>query len=132
MNTLASGDGRVGTRRGAELPGRHSECQLMNHIATDVLSGKSRVLTVRGEPGIGKTALLDYLVGGATGCRIARAVGHESEMELAFAGLHQFCAPFLDRLPRLPQPQRDALGTAFGLSGGSPPDRYLVGLAVLS
>ncbi|MFL5899675.1 MAG: AAA family ATPase, partial [Solirubrobacterales bacterium] len=85
-----------------------------------------------GEPGIGKTALLEYLVGGAPECRIARAVGHESEMELAFAGLHQFCAPFLDRLPRLPQPQRDALGTAFGLSGGSPPDRYLVGLAVLS
>jgi hypothetical protein len=104
----------------------------MDHLAGDVLAERSRVLVVRGEPGIGKTALLEYLVGGAAGCRIARAVGHESEMELAFAGLHQFCAPFLDRLPRLPEPQRDALGTAFGLSAGSPPDRYLVGLAVLS
>jgi DNA-binding CsgD family transcriptional regulator len=104
----------------------------MDRIATDVLAGKSRVLVVSGEPGVGKTALLEYLVAGAAKCRIARAVGHESEKELAFAGLHQFCAPFLDRLPRLPKPQRDALATSFGLSAGSPPDRYLVGLAVLS
>jgi len=90
------------------------------------------VLVLRGEAGIGKTALLEYLVERASGCRIARAAGVESEMELAFAGLHQLCAPMLDRLERLPGPQRDALGTAFGLSTGEPPDRFLVGLAVLS
>ena len=87
---------------------------------------------VRGEPGVGKTALLDYLAGQAPGCRVARAVGVQSEMELAFAGLHQLCAPMLDRLERLPVPQRDALRTAFGLSAGPAPDRFLVGLAVLS
>ena len=87
---------------------------------------------VRGEPGVGKTALLDYLDEHASGCRVARAVGVESEMELAFAGLHQLCAPMLDRLERLPAPQRDALRTAFGLSAGAAPDRFLVGLAVLS
>ena len=87
---------------------------------------------VRGEPGVGKTALLEYLVEQASGCRVARAAGVQSEMELAFAGLHQLCAPMLDRLERLPAPQRDALRTAFGVSPGSAPDRFLVGLAVLS
>jgi hypothetical protein len=87
---------------------------------------------LRGEPGVGKTVLLGYLVQRASGCGIARAVGVESEMELAFAGLHQLCASFLNRLERLPGPQRDALGTAFGLRGGDAPDRFLVGLAVLS
>jgi DNA-binding CsgD family transcriptional regulator len=90
------------------------------------------VLVVRGEAGIGKTALLEHLAGRASGCRIARATGVESEMELAFAGLHQLCAPFLDRLDRLPAPQRDALGTAFGMQDGAAPDRFLIGLAVLS
>jgi len=97
-----------------------------------VRAGESRVLVVRGEPGVGKTALLDYLVGRAPGCRVERAAGVQSEMELAFAGLHQLCAPMLDRLDHLPKPQRDALRTAFGLSAGPPPDRFLVGLAVLS
>jgi len=97
-----------------------------------VRAGESRVLVVRGEPGVGKTALLDYLVGRAPGCRVERAAGVQSEMELAFAGLHQLCAPMLDRLDHLPMPQRDALRTAFGLSAGPPPDRFLVGLAVLS
>jgi hypothetical protein len=87
---------------------------------------------VRGEPGVGKSALLDYLAERASGCRVARAAGIESEMELAFAGLHQLCAPMLDRLQRLPAPQRAALRTAFGLSSGSAPDRFMVGLAVLS
>jgi DNA-binding CsgD family transcriptional regulator len=87
---------------------------------------------MRGEAGVGKTALLDYLVANATSCRIARAAGVESEMELAFAGLHQLCAPMLDRLTVLPGPQADALGTAFGLSAGRAPDRFLVGLAILS
>jgi DNA-binding CsgD family transcriptional regulator len=97
-----------------------------------VQAGQSRVLVVRGEPGVGKTALLDYLAGRASGCRVARATGVQSEMELAFAGLHQLCAPMLDRAGRLPAPQRQALLTAFGLSAGPAPDRFLVGLAVLS
>jgi DNA-binding CsgD family transcriptional regulator len=90
------------------------------------------VLVLRGEAGVGKSALVDYLVGSAPGCRIARASGVESEMELAFAGLHQLCVPMMGYLDRLPGPQRDALAVAFGLSTGSVPDRFLVGLAVLS
>jgi hypothetical protein len=81
---------------------------------------------------VGKTVLLDYLADRARGCRVVRAVGVQSEMELAFAGLHQLCAPVLDRLDRLPVPQHDALRTAFGISAGPRPDRFLVGLAVLS
>jgi predicted ATPase len=96
-----------------------------------VRAGESRVLVVRGDPGTGKTALLDYLAGRASGCRVARAVGVQSEMELAFAGLHQLCGSMLDHLDDLPEPQRDALRTAFGISAGSAPDRFLVGLAVL-
>ena len=87
---------------------------------------------VRGEAGIGKTALLRFLVDRADGCRVAPAAGVESEMELAYAGLHQLCGPYLDRPRGLPPPQRNALGTAFGLRSGSPPDRFLLGLAVLS
>ena len=87
---------------------------------------------LRGEAGVGKSALLEYLVQRAAGCSIARAAGVESEMELAYAGLQQLCAPFLDRLERLPGPQRGALGTAFGLRDGGAPDRFLVGLAALS
>ena len=89
------------------------------------------MLVVCGEAGIGKTALLDHLAGRASGCRVARATGVQSEMELPFAGLHQLCAPMLDRAERLPVPQREALRTAFGLSAGPAPDRFLVGLAVL-
>jgi DNA-binding CsgD family transcriptional regulator len=90
------------------------------------------VLVLRGEAGVGKTALLDYVLERASGCRIARAVGVESEMELPFAGLHQLCAPMLGRLEHLPAPQRDALQVAFGLSEGDAPDRFRVALAVLS
>ena len=86
---------------------------------------------VRGEPGVGKTVLLDYLAGQASGCLVARAAGVQSEMELAFAGLHQLCAPMLDHAQSLPVPQREALRAAFGLSAGPVPDRFLVGLAVL-
>ena len=88
--------------------------------------GESRVLVVRGEPGVGKTALLDYVAGRASGWRVARATGVQSEMELAFAGLHQLCAPMLDRAERLPAPQREALLTALGISAGPAPDRFLV------
>ncbi len=86
---------------------------------------------VRGEPGVGKSALLEYVAGRASGCRVARAAGVQSEMELAYSGLDQLCAPMLDRVDRLPKPQRDALRTMFGLAGGAAPDRFLVGLATL-
>ena len=105
---------------------------MLDQLVASVRAGLSQALVLRGEAGIGKSALLDYLVQHAPGCGIARAGGVESEMELAYAGLQQLCAPFLDRLERLPGPQRGALGTAFGLSDGDAPDRFLVGLAVLS
>ncbi|MBP2326607.1 DNA-binding CsgD family transcriptional regulator [Kibdelosporangium banguiense] len=114
------------------LRGRHGECAALDQLLADTKTGQSQVLVLRGEAGIGKSALVEYLVAGAAGCRIARAAGVESEMELAFAGLHQLCAPLMGYLSRLPDPQRDALTIAFGLSTGSPPDRFLVGLAVLS
>jgi hypothetical protein len=95
-------------------------------------AGRSQVIVLRGEAGIGKTALLSFLLERAVGCRVGRAAGVESEMELAFASLHQLCSPFLDRLSKLPDPQQEALGTAFGLRSGSAPDRFLVGLAVLT
>ena len=94
--------------------------------------GESAVLVVRGEAGVGKTALLEYVAEQASGCRIVRVAGVESEMELAFAGLHQLCAPMLDGLDGLSGPQRDALRVAFGLGGGDAPDRFLVALAALS
>ncbi|MEQ4722522.1 AAA family ATPase [Nonomuraea sp. B19D2] len=115
-----------------QLRGRQTECETLDQLVATVQAGHSSVLVLRGEAGIGKTALLDYARSSASGCRTARVVGVESEMELAFGGLHQLCAPFLDRLGRLPEPQRDALRTAFGLSAGTPPDRFLIGLAVLS
>ena len=121
-------------RRGpaTELTNRHHERGVFDQLINAVRAGESRVLVVRGDPGVGKTVLLDYLVSRAPGCRVARAVGVQSEMELVFAGLHQLCAPMLDHLELLPVPQRGALRTAFGLSAGPPPDRFLVGLAVLS
>ena len=105
---------------------------MLDRLIEAVRAGESRALVVRGEPGVGKTALLDYVAEQASGCRVLRAAGVQSEMELAFAGLHQLLAPMLDRLDRLPVPQRDALRTAFGVSAGSAPDRFLIGLAVLS
>ena len=117
--------------RAARLQGRRAELSVLDGFVEGVRAGESRVLVVRGEPGVGKTALLDHLTARASGCRVARAAGVQSEMELAFAGLHQLCAPMLDRLGGLPGPQRDALLTAFGISAGPAPDRFLVGLAVL-
>src|SRR3954447_18444232 len=114
------------------LLGRRSESETLDRLLEAVRAGESRALVIRGDPGVGKTALLEYVVEHAMGCRVARAAGVQAEMELAFAGLHQLCAPMLDRLERLPGPQRDALGTAFGLSAGPAPDRFFVGLAVLS
>ena len=118
--------------RPAMLIGRRLECRALDRLAGAVRGGESRALVVRGDMGVGKTALLGYLAGRATGCRVARAAGTQSEMELAFAGLHQLFAPMLDRLENLPAPQQDALRIAFGMSPGPAPDRFLVGLAALS
>jgi DNA-binding CsgD family transcriptional regulator len=98
----------------------------------DALGGRSHVTVLRGEAGVGKSALLDYLSGRAAGWHVASAAGVESEMELAYASLHQLCAPMLDHLGLLPAPQRDALATVFGRSAGAAPDRFLVGLATLT
>ena len=112
--------------------GRASELALLDGLIAAVGRGESRAMVLRGEAGVGKTALLEYVVQRASACRVMRAAGVQSEMELAFAALHQLTAPVLDRLERLPEPQRDALCTAFGLSAGTAPDRFLVGLAALS
>jgi DNA-binding CsgD family transcriptional regulator len=119
---------------GAEpaLRGRRRECEALDRLLSSARSGRSAVLVLHGAAGVGKTALVRYLVERAGGFRLARVVGVESEIELAYAGLHQLCLPFLDRLDRLPPPQRDALGTALGLRTGEPPDLFLVGLAVLT
>jgi DNA-binding CsgD family transcriptional regulator len=114
------------------LRGRRSECDALDRLIDAVSAGESRVLVVRGDAGMGKTVLLDYVAGRAPGFLMVRAAGVQSEMELAFAGLHQLCAPMLEHLDRLPVPQRDALRTAFGISTGAPPDRFLVAMAVLS
>src|SRR5262249_38189457 len=116
----------------AGLLDRVSERELLERLVAAVRAGESRVLVLRGEAGGGKTALFGHLSAAAEGWRVPRAAGVESEMELALAGLHALCAPMLHRLGHLPGPQRDALSTAFGLSAGPPPDRFLVGLAVLS
>ena len=117
--------------RASGLLGRRSEREMLDRLLANVRAGQSQVLLLRGEAGVGKSALLDYLLQQASGCHIARAAGVESEMELAYSGLHQLCAPMLDRMERLPGPQREALGTAFGMSAGAVPDRFFVGLAVL-
>jgi hypothetical protein len=114
------------------LRGRATECARLDELLSAVRAGHSGALVLRGQAGIGKTALLDYVSMHAHGCRIVRAVGVESEMELPFAALHQLCLPLLDGHGWLPPPQRDALRTAFGLSSGPQPDRFFVGLAVLS
>ena len=114
------------------LTDRDGEREVLDRLVDAVRAGESRVLVIRGDPGVGKTVLLDYVAERAGGCRVARAAGVHSEMELAFAGLHQLCAPMLDCLDQIPAPQRDALRTALGLAAGPPPDRFLVGLAVLS
>jgi DNA-binding CsgD family transcriptional regulator len=119
-------------KAGVGLRGRAEECARLQALVGEVRQGDSRSLVLRGEAGIGKTALLEYLIGLASDMTIARAVGVESEMELAYASLHQLCAPLLHRLERLPPPQREALSVVFGLSGGAPPDRFLVGLGTLS
>src|SRR3954451_3316924 len=114
------------------LRGRQRECAVLDELVAAIRRGEGRSLVVRGEAGIGKTPLLEHLVASASGVTLGRAVGVESEMELAYASLHQLCAPLLDRLERLPPPQRQALEIVFGLSAGAAPDRFVVGVAVLS
>src|SRR5215471_19224918 len=113
MDTRAPGPaGRLNLR------GRACECALLDDLVADVRGGESRSLVLRGEAGIGKTALLEYLIASAPDMTVVRAVGVESEMELVYASLHQLCAALIDRLDRLPAPQRDALRIVFGLSAG--------------
>lgn len=105
------------------LLGRRNERAVLDALFDAVRAGRSGALVVRGEAGVGKTALLEYAIESASGLRVVRAVGVDSEIELAFGALHQLCAPMLDRLERLPGPQRDALAVTFGLSSGAAPDR---------
>src|ERR1700722_8206506 len=130
-NAGAMGEDSQRRGRANGLSNRRGECAVLDQLVNAVRVGGSRVLVVRGEPGVGKSVLLDYLARGASDCRVMRAAGVESEMELAFAGLHQLLSPVLDHGKGLPVPQREALRTAFGLSAGPAPDRFLVGLAVL-
>ena len=116
----------------AMLRGRRDERAVLDGLLDEARAGRSGVLVLRGEAGIGKTALLEHAVASASDFTLLRAVGVESEMELAFAGLHQLCAPVLEFVDRLPGPQRDALEVTFGVSGGPVPDRFLVALATLS
>src|SRR5215468_3354418 len=97
---------------------RRSERELLDQVIAGVRAGQCRVLVLRGEAGVGKTALLEFVAERAAGCRVARAVGVQAEMELAFAGLHHLCAPMLDSAGALPAPQQNALHVAFGLQGG--------------
>jgi hypothetical protein len=127
MTTLRPVSGKASTLRG-----RRSECAQLDELLAAVREGESRTLLLVGEAGVGKTALLEYLVEAAPDLHVVRVAGVESEMELAYAGLHQLCAPMLDRLGRLPVPQREALEIVFGRASGPPPDRFLVGLGVLS
>jgi DNA-binding CsgD family transcriptional regulator len=121
----------MATERSPEFRGRVSECAVLDRLLDDVRGGHSAVLVIRGEAGVGKTELLRYVARQASGCRIAQISGVEAEMELAFAGLHQLCAPMLEQIDALPEPQKDALRVALGASQGNPPDRFLVALATL-
>lgn len=122
----------VPTRAGAiELRGRSREQAALDELLRKLRRGESGVLVICGEPGVGKTALLKHVIEAASDLRVVRAVGVESEMEFAYAGLHQLCGPMLDRLTRLPDPQRESLSKVFGLSVGPAPDPFLVGLAAL-
>src|SRR3954451_5114732 len=114
------------------LLGRAPECEILDRLLANVRGGQSGVMVIRGEAGIGKSALMDYCAAEATGFHVTQISGVESEMELAYAGVHQLCAPLFARLDDLPVPQRQALSVALGLAPGTTPDRFLVALAVLS
>src|SRR4051812_44481455 len=114
------------------LRGRAKECVVLDDVLSAIRRGESRSLVLRGEAGIGKTALVDHMIAAAEDLTVIRAAGVESDMELTYASLHQLCGQLLDRLERLPAPQREAMEIVFGLRTGGVPDRFLVGLAVLS
>src|SRR5437868_151991 len=116
---------------GSMLRGRRDECAVLDGLVDGARAGRSGAVVVPGDAGVGRTALIEYVIASASDLGVMRAVGVESERELAFAALHQLCVPVLDRLERLPGPQRDALRVTFGLSEGPVPDRFLVGLAAL-
>ena len=116
---------------GEHLLGRHREREALDRLLQAARNGSGGVLVLHGEPGVGKTALLEYAVEASPAFRVARTIGVEGEMELPFAALQNLCSPFLELMQRLPQPQRDALAVAFGLSAGPSPNPFLVGLAVL-
>lgn len=118
--------------RGQRLRGRASECEALRGLISTARAGSSQVLVLRGEPGVGKTELLRYVVEQAAGIRCVHVAGVQSDMELAFAGLQQLCTPLMEHVDELPEPQREALAVAFGQGVGPTPDRFLVGLAVLS
>src|SRR5437764_2168731 len=110
---------------------RASEREALDRLLSQAREGQSAVLVLRGEAGIGKTALLRYVADNAAGFRVVQSTGVQAEMELPFAGIHQLCAPLLDQLQALPRPQQDALNVALGLASGDTPNRFLVSLAVL-
>src|ERR1700740_2468498 len=114
-----------------ELLGREREREVLDRLLVGARHGLGGPLLIHGEAGVGKTALLEYTVKSGSEFRIVRTVGVEGEMELAFAALQQLCRPFLELIERLPDPQRDAVGVAFGLAGGPAPNPFLVGVAVL-
>src|SRR6201995_5947029 len=118
--------------RGPAFVGRTTERDVLDGLLAKVREGESEALLIHGEAGMGKTALLRYAARQASGYRVAELTGVEAEMELAFAGIHQLCGPMLDRLDGIPPPQRDALTVALGIAAGEAPERFLVGLAVLS
>src|ERR1700727_1102516 len=113
------------------LRGRSRERERLGRLLTGIRSGHSGVLVVRGDAGIGKTALLEQLIAQAEGCTVAWATGVQADMELPFAGLQQLFGSMLGPLEHLPGPQRDAVEVAFGIRCGSAPDRFEVGLAIL-
>ncbi|MDT7712603.1 MAG: hypothetical protein QOG46_1292, partial [Pseudonocardiales bacterium] len=114
------------------LLGRRGECEVLDRLLVAARGGHGEAIVMHGEPGIGKTALLEYAIAAAQGFQVLRTVGNEAERELPFAALQQLCTPGVAGLEQLPEPQRDALRVAFGLMTGVAPDRLLVGLAVLS
>jgi predicted ATPase len=122
----------VPTGEPAELLGRADECAALERLLAEALTGASGVVVLRGDAGVGKSALIEYLAARSAGWRTASVAGVESEMELAFSGLHQLCASLLGYLERLPDPQRVALETVFALQAGPTPDRFLVALSTLT
>src|SRR4029453_14481109 len=118
--------------RAPDLRGRTREREALDDALDRVRGGESVVLVLRGEAGIGKTSLLRYVAHRATDCRVLRLSGVESELELPLAALHQLCGPLLGEVETVPEHQEEALRVALGLAAGPPPDRFVVGLAVLS